>query len=1009
MSADPPASEAERFRHWITDDELVCNPPWIDHIRPLRWSGLLLCNVSQLSVVAIRLCRSIKDKPRYYNFPSFTISEVDEETGESTLELPEAAWVVTIKSLTTSTAEQLFSDELEKFNAIGGSSLQFANIITGALPESTARASFLIYMKAWEALDQQTQLDETVSVLLRGLSPIHGMIEIASQASSTTLANTMNRLKELLDDILALLQDISVYIFDRYGANDLVAHIPLQEAEANDAYDIEAYLARPDNLQKALYSLWSPAAAPYTEPAYDVVDESLGISQQNDESLGDTPTRTTDSYEVLNLLKPMDPSGYDPRRACLGGAREVMLNRIITWTQNRDHPEGLMWISGQVGIGKTAVATSLCERLDNIGAFAGSFFCRSDDPDSSDPLRLVNNIVHEIASRCSPYARGVFSAIRAKRTLYNAHLRLRYKGLIKSPLEKLKSLSMPVALVVIVDGLDECGDYDSREQILHLLYEMSELVPWLKVIITGRPVGDLQDSFRGNCPHEPITHLQTYDAAPDIRAYIEGQLSQLAETERWPPDSIDQLCIMSQGAFLWAALATKYIKKSIFPALPRLQKVLKNRKSPLTDHFDTLYVKALKTAIDDNEDEIKDAHLRCIGAILAISEHEPLAIPDLQYLLLVAGWIDQLTLERVVNNLTPLLLTQDGGGVRFRRGSLKDFVTNASRSGEFYIALNQYEADPAACCLKVMQRDLRFNICELETSHLLNSEVPDLKLRIRSHIGPALKYACIHWIDHFFSSPNQALVGATKEFLGGPQLMYWIEVLSLLGRLDVAIAGLAKLTSSELTQLGDWSVVASWGKDAHRFLLPFYDPIAASTPHLYVSALAFSPHKSITAMRMQPYFPNLITLANGSGPAWHPCVKSIVHPQPIQSLSMSPGGSRMAVGYSDGSLAVWDLQTGVRICGSLAGHRDSVTCVVYSPISDLIISSSEDTTIRIWDVAARLQTSHLLTGHSGPVYAVTSSPVSTMIASGSSDKAIRLWDPNTTRSIRGPYIGIQAV
>ncbi|KAG8730692.1 hypothetical protein FRC11_006081, partial [Ceratobasidium sp. 423] len=841
-------------------------------------------------------------------------------------------------------------------------------------------------------LDQQAQLDDTVHAILRSLIRLPDMVNTLSQASTAT---AVNRLKEPIEGILGLLEDVSIYMFNRYGTNDL-ARIPPEDAEVNQTYDVEACLARLEELQRAFHDSWPPAATSSIHPANEIAGEFSGTSRENGQTIVDRSTRTADPYGTLNQLKPMDPSGYDPNRSCLDGTREVILNRIITWTQNRDNSEGFMWISGQAGMGKTSIATSLCQRLDHIGAFAGSFFCQRNDPESNDPLRLINNLAHEIASRCPPYAQEVSIAIHSNCTLCNAHLSLRYEGLIKRPLEKLKSLSIPTTLVAIIDGLDECGDCNSREQILRQLYDMSRVVPWLKIIITGRPVADLQGIFRRNCPDEPIVHLHKYDATPDIRAYIQGQLGELAEAECWPTGSINQLCTMSQGVFLWATLAIKYIRVSILPALPRLQKLLNNQMSPVTDHLDALYIRALKTATHGGEDEIKDAHLRCIGAILATSEHEPPTIPELQHHFLIAGQIDQLTLEQVVKNLAPLLLVLDGGRVRLHHASFKDFVTNPLRAGEFHIPLDRY--------LQVMQRDLRFNICGLETSHLLNSEVHDLKLRVQLRIRPALKYACMHWIDYLISSSNQTPIGAIKEFLKGPQLMYWIEVLSLLGRLDVAITGLPKLASLEPTP-NDGDLIASWVRDAHRFLLSFYDAIATSTPHLYISALAFAPSKSLTAMRMRPYFPNTVTIAKGPFSSWHPCVKSIPHPQPIQSLSISPDGLRIAVGYSNGSLAIWDLQTGDRISESLMGHGGPVTCVIYSPNSNVIISSSEDTTIRVWDVANHLRTSHVLTGHSGPVYAIAFSPDASIIASGSSDKTIRLWDCNTKGPIHEPYAG----
>ncbi|CAE6461984.1 unnamed protein product, partial [Rhizoctonia solani] len=119
MSADPPSSPTnhERFRQWITDVEvnpenndpnckfsarmfidhdLVCDLPVINSTGALQWSGLLYRDVSPDSPVLLRLCMSIRGRPRYFNFPNFTISEVDEETGEMTLELRDAAWIVTL-------------------------------------------------------------------------------------------------------------------------------------------------------------------------------------------------------------------------------------------------------------------------------------------------------------------------------------------------------------------------------------------------------------------------------------------------------------------------------------------------------------------------------------------------------------------------------------------------------------------------------------------------------------------------------------------------------------------------------------------------------------------------------------------------------------------------------------------------------------------------------------------------------------------------------------------------
>ncbi|EUC55970.1 vegetative incompatibility protein HET-E-1, putative, partial [Rhizoctonia solani AG-3 Rhs1AP] len=1039
MSADPPDSPTnhERSRHWITDvevtpansdpnckfsakmfvdDELVCDLPAIDNTRPLQWSGLLLCNISPASTVALRLCKSIKNKPRYFNFPPFAISEADEETGEATLELPKAAWVVTIKSLTPAVANQLFPDELERFNAIEGVcdslqseatlnymfkyALQFASLVATAVPESAATVSFLIYMKTWDVLDQQAQLDVTVQAILRGLTRIRDIVEIVTQASNSMLTTSMSHLMEVIHSILALLEDVSAYIFGRCTVNDL-ANIPSEDADVGDKYDVEAYIRGLEELQKAFYSSWSPtSASPDTSQEINVISDNASVEDDVLTTSDESAKTAVDWYEIINLLRPINPSGYDPDQACLDGTREVLLNKVMTWTQNRENAQTFMWISGQVGMGKTTVATSLCQRLDRVQALAGAFFCVRDDPHYNNPLLLINNLICDLAMSCPAYAHQVAIAIRANPKLCSSHLSLRFEGLVKRPLQKLARISMPITLVAIIDGLDECGDHVARGKMLQNLYEMSRLVPWLKVIVTGRPVADIQQYFRDTCLHKTVMHLYDYDASPDIRAYIEGQVTQLAETERWPSDSVDQLCTMSCGVFLWATLAVKYIKQSAFPALPRLRKLLSNQKSPVTDHFDKLYTSVLKTTIDDNENETKVAYLRCIGAILVTSAREPRAAPHLQHLLLGASQVDHLTLEQTKVNLGPLLLVADERHITFHHPSFKDFVTDPSRSGPFYIRLDHYEAEPAAYCLQVMQRDLCFNICQLETSHRLNKEITDLSHRIDSHIGPVLAYACTHWIDHFIASPTQALVESIKKFMEGPQLMYWIEVLSLLGSIDIALEGLTKLAGLDPTRFGDSGLVISWAKDAHRFILSFYDAITASAPHLYVSALAFAPAKCLTALRMRPLFPNTIAVAQGGNRDWHPCIKSAVHPYVVQTLSTSPDGRHVVVGYLDGSLAVWDMQTGACLEKSLVGHRDVVTCAVYSPDGNLVASSSYDTTIpsggekgvRLWNALTGQLIGQPFTEHTNFVLSVAFSPDGNYLLSGAADNKIQVRD-----------------
>lgn len=117
------------------------------------------------------------------------------------------------------------------------------------------------------------------------------------------------------------------------------------------------------------------------------------------------------------------------------------------------------------------------------------------------------------------------------------------------------------------------------------------------------------------------------------------------------------------------------------------------------------------------------------------------------------------------------------------------------------------------------------------------------------------------------------------------------------------------------------------------------------------------------------------------------------HSDTVWSVAISPNGQTLVSGSKDKTIKIWNLQTGA-LLRTLIGHSDRVRSVAISPDGQTIISSSWDKTIKIWN----LQTGKLLrtlTGHSGYVNSVAISPDSRIIASGSDDKTLKLWSLNT--------------
>jgi WD40 repeat protein len=110
-------------------------------------------------------------------------------------------------------------------------------------------------------------------------------------------------------------------------------------------------------------------------------------------------------------------------------------------------------------------------------------------------------------------------------------------------------------------------------------------------------------------------------------------------------------------------------------------------------------------------------------------------------------------------------------------------------------------------------------------------------------------------------------------------------------------------------------------------------------------------------------------------------------------VAYSPDGQSLAVASQDGTVRLWDVQTGQERA-PLTGHKSYVTSVGYSADGQSLASASGDGTVRLWDAATGRERA-VLRGPATGVLSVAYSPDGLTLASGSEDGAVRLWDTAT--------------
>ena len=92
-----------------------------------------------------------------------------------------------------------------------------------------------------------------------------------------------------------------------------------------------------------------------------------------------------------------------------------------------------------------------------------------------------------------------------------------------------------------------------------------------------------------------------------------------------------------------------------------------------------------------------------------------------------------------------------------------------------------------------MHNELKFNICSLSDSFVLNKDVLDLDRRISDSISPQLRYSALFWMTHVASAferesdTSDEVVQLVKRLVCNHRVLFWLEVLSLIGHIERSI------------------------------------------------------------------------------------------------------------------------------------------------------------------------------------------------------------------------------
>ncbi|KAF7985609.1 hypothetical protein HWV62_3921 [Athelia sp. TMB] len=706
-------------------------------------------------------------------------------------------------------------------------------------------------------------------------------------------------------------------------------------------------------------------------------------------------------FDNLKCLEPAKMNAAH-RPVCLPGTRADTQKDIIEWFATPSE-KNVLWLHGAAGLGKSAVATTIAEYFRERHRRGAFLFFDRNTPIESDPSRVISTLAYQLAEHNEAIGATISAAIGEDRQPLSAPLASQFTSLLSQPLSKISAeISGPI--IIILDALDECGNARSRQTLLNLFSspEFAKLPGQFRFLITSRPEPDIEDAL-ASCDHVHAVDLSMASPA-DLRLYIESELEIIYRMRRekakldsgWPGETVmERLVVLAAGLFIWAATAMKHLRGYWHPV--RWLSELAQDHEAFTLH--ELYKTALSSVWDSG---MTDVGKQILGLIIV--SQVTLTDETIAHLLGFTDCGD--TCRMFLQRLGCVIQWSEGQAARMLHKSFPEYLTDRVACGAepWFIDIKEHQLALTVGCLRIMNSQLRFNICNLESSHIPNADIPNLVVRVEAAVPRDLSYACLFLGHHLRLTPSgeSNILSSILEFFES-KFLFWLEVLSLMGEVQAAsqtIIAVKNWVPSTATRL------QALANDALKFVRVFAPAMIHSTPHIYISCIPLSPPSSVIKQQYMPCLENALVISGNTNYGW--AALQLVytgHTRKVTSAAFSPDGRHIASGSGDGSVHIWDAETALLVVGPIRGHIGSVNSVSFSPDGYKVASGSVDRTICIWDGETGALAAGPFFGHTSHVLSVAFSSDGHKVASGSMDCSVRIWDAEagvlTTEPLEG--------
>ncbi|RMZ90383.1 hypothetical protein DV736_g2368, partial [Chaetothyriales sp. CBS 134916] len=589
--------------------------------------------------------------------------------------------------------------------------------------------------------------------------------------------------------------------------------------------------------------------------------------------------------------------------------------QYVSW---QDSPDvGLLWIRGGAGKGKTMMSIGLIEQLacsQDHSTVVIYFFCQNANYELNTIEAIIKGLILQLANQQKELKESLRSRWDSENKQFNEDITFRM--LWDVFLEMLERCNCRRANVV-VDGLDECqgeGMSDFLRLIVRTGLSQPSKIKWL---LTSRPLDSAEQELLAGSDQVAVSlELNSQHVSEAVKTYIAAKVTELGRRYRY--DQIlrqkleAELTEKAEHTFLWVSLVCKRLE-GVPP--DKVLVAIQDLQPGLIPFYHRIF-----NQLSEGEPAVIKECMRLLKAMMLT--YRPLNMAEVSG---VTGLPNEDEAIQALVSRCASFAKMRGTNIEFVHKSAQDYL--AGENGQSVLD------------------SLKVNLVGLPRP---DSTWED---KNREAVIASFDYTATFWAQHLDDARRTAHLqdalaehGEVITFLR-TKMLEWLECLSLLDKLPLAIDALKILTNTaDLTK--SLSILV---QDATRFLLRHYQTLATWPLQIYSSAIVFSPQTSIVRRENLDKVPGWLRNIPRVEDTWTSLIQTLAgHSNSVTAVAFSPDSKQIASGSYDKTIKLWDTTTG-NLQKTLAGHSDWVRAVAFSPDGKQIVSGSDDKTIKLWD------------------------------------------------------------